>query len=219
MIFKARILVVEDNPTNLDLMVYLLKAYGYSPQEARDGIECLEAVESECPDLILLDVHLPRMDGYETIRRIRSDSRLHSVPVVAVTALAMVGDREKLLAAGFNGYIGKPIDPENFVSHVEAFLSIDLKAGGRSPARKSEAAPLPPPVPRGVTILVVDNIQSNLNVLQGLLEPLGFRVLIAYGVAEALAIARKSPPDLIISDIHMPHEDGYGLVRQVRADP
>lgn len=127
MIPKARILVVEDNPTNLDLMVYLLKACGCSPQEARDGVECLEVLERESPDLVLLDVHLPRMDGYETIRRIRSDPRLRLIPVLAVTALAMVGDRERLLAAGFDGYISKPIDPEHFASHLEPFFESHLE--------------------------------------------------------------------------------------------
>ena len=219
MIFKASILVVEDNPTNLELMVYLLNAFGYSPREACDGVECLEAVERERPDLILLDVHLPRMDGYETVCKIRSDPRLRSIPVLAVTALAMVGDKEKLLAAGSDGYLSKPIDPENFVSQMERFLGADFEAGVRAPAAVSGADPAPPPAPRGITILAVDNVRANLTLLQGMLEPLGYTVLTAPAVLEALTLARKSPPDLILTDIHMPHQDGFDLLRQVRDDP
>lgn len=219
MALKARILVAEDNPTNLDLMIYLLDAFGYSPREARDGVECLEAIERDIPDLILLDVHLPRLDGYETIRKIRSDPRLKSVPVVAVTALAMVGDREKLLAAGFDGYISKPIDPETFVSRLETFLGRGFKIGEPGPARSMEATSGPPAESRGVTILAVDNVHANLNLLRGMLEPLGYTVLTTFAVQEALELAHKSPPDLIISDIHMPHEDGFALMRKVRDDP
>src|SRR5438445_117978 len=105
----ARILVVEDNPANLELMTYLLKAFGHSPTVAHDGVDGLEAAQREQPDLILLDVQMPRMDGYEVARRLKRDPVLRAVPVVAVTALAMVGDRDRVLASGFDGYIAKPI--------------------------------------------------------------------------------------------------------------
>src|ERR1700719_2249385 len=106
-----RILVVEDNAANLDLMVYLLDAFGYIAIPARDGQEALRVTAREKPDLILCDVHLPKMDGYEVVRRLKSDPESRSIPTVAVTALAMVGDRDRVLRAGFDGYLSKPIDP------------------------------------------------------------------------------------------------------------
>src|SRR5918999_3982372 len=123
----ARILVVEDNPANLDLMAYLLKAFGYTPLTAQDGEEGLEIARQEEPDLIICDVQLPKLDGYEVARWLKSHPRLRTIPLVAVTALAMVGDRDKVLAAGFDGYIAKPINPQTFVEQVEHFLQADRR--------------------------------------------------------------------------------------------
>ncbi len=119
----ARILVVEDNTANLDLMVYLLGAFGYMAIPARDGQEALRVTAQEKPDLILCDVHLPKMDGYEVVRRLKSDPESRSIPTVAVTALAMVGDRDRVLRAGFDGYLSKPIDPETFVEQIDGFVN------------------------------------------------------------------------------------------------
>lgn len=118
-----RILVVEDNAANLDLMVYLLDAFGYIAIPARDGQEALRVTAREKPDLILCDVHLPKMDGYEVVRRLKSDPDSRSIPTVAVTALAMVGDRDRVLRAGFDGYLSKPIDPETFVQQIDGFVN------------------------------------------------------------------------------------------------
>jgi CheY-like chemotaxis protein len=118
----ALILVIEDNPTSLDLMTYLLRAFGHTPLIARDGEEGLKVARRESLDLIVCDVHLPGVDGYEVAQRLKSHPALRQVPLVAVTAMAMVGDRERVLAAGFDGYIPKPIVPETFVEQVEAFL-------------------------------------------------------------------------------------------------
>ena len=107
----ARILVVEDNATNLDLMIYLVSAFGHTPIAARDGEEGLQRAEDSAPDLIFCDIQLPRLSGYEVARRLKADSRLRTIPLVAVTAFAMVGDKDKVLGAGFDGYLGKPIAP------------------------------------------------------------------------------------------------------------
>lgn len=117
-----RILVIEDNPANMELMVYLLKAYGYALLTATDGESGLAVASREQPDLILCDVHLPRLDGYGVVRTLKRTPSLRGIPAVAVTALAMVGDRDKLIEAGFDGYISKPIEPETFVAEIERFL-------------------------------------------------------------------------------------------------
>ena len=118
----AQVLVVEDNRASLDLMVYLLKAYGHAPVIARDGLEGIDAARREHPDLILCDIQLPSADGVEVCRQLKKDPSLRDIPLVAVTAYAMVGDRERILAAGCNGYIEKPIDPDTFVEELAAFL-------------------------------------------------------------------------------------------------
>src|SRR4051812_2065122 len=109
---SARILIIEDKQANLDLMTYLLEAFGHSVKTAMDGEEGLAALRREAPDVVVCDINLPRIDGYEVARQIRADPALRPLPLIAVTALAMVGDREKVLAAGFDGYIAKPIAPE-----------------------------------------------------------------------------------------------------------
>lgn len=117
-----RILVIEDNPANLELLTLLLEAFGYIVLPAAGGAEGIEVVRREKLDLIICDVQMPGVDGYEVARRLKKDPMLHRIPLVAVTALAMVGDREKVLAAGFDGYIDKPIAPEKFAKQMEAFM-------------------------------------------------------------------------------------------------
>jgi CheY-like chemotaxis protein len=119
----ARILVIEDNTANLDLMVYLIGAFGHIAVSARDGEEGLRAAAEMKPDLILCDVDLPKLDGYEVVRRLKSDPDCRSIPAVAVTALAMVGDRDRVLLAGFDGYLPKPIDPEALVQQINGFVN------------------------------------------------------------------------------------------------
>jgi CheY-like chemotaxis protein len=118
----TRILIIEDNATNMELMVYLLRAFGHEPLMASDGEAGVRMAQQERPSLIVCDVHLPVMDGYGVVAALKTNPALSGIPVIAVTALAMVGDREKLLASGFDGYIEKPIEPELFVSQIEIFL-------------------------------------------------------------------------------------------------
>jgi CheY-like chemotaxis protein len=128
----VRILLIEDNPANLELMSYLLRAFGYTLQTAQDGAEGLASARLSPPDLIICDMQLPTLDGYEVARLLKSDPVLRTVPLVAVTALAMVGDREKVMAAGFDGYIAKPIDPEIFLRQIESIVSkASLREGER----------------------------------------------------------------------------------------
>jgi CheY-like chemotaxis protein len=117
-----RILVIEDNPTNLELMTYLLKAFGHTTIVARDGEEGVVAALGSAPDLILCDLALPKLDGFGVASRLKADPRTRDVPLIAVTASAMVGDRDKVIATGFDGYISKPITPETFVGEVESYI-------------------------------------------------------------------------------------------------
>ena len=117
----ATILVIEDNPDNIRLVDYVLRAHGYEPLLATGGADGLRIAAEAKPELILLDIRMPHMDGYEVAARLKQMS-LDGMKIVAVTASAMVGDRERIAAAGFDGYIQKPIEPETFIADVERFL-------------------------------------------------------------------------------------------------
>jgi len=119
---SARVLVIEDNAPSLELMIYLLKSFGHMPFRARDGEEGIQVARRERPDLILCDVQLAAMDGHEVCRRLKNDPVLRSIPLVALTAYAMVGDREKMLAEGFDGYLSKPVNPEQIMDQLTSFL-------------------------------------------------------------------------------------------------
>jgi CheY-like chemotaxis protein len=119
----ARVLLVEDNAANLALMEYLLRAFGHATLSAKDGESGVALAARERPDIILMDLQMPKLDGFETAEQIKAFPHLKNVPIVAVTASAMVGDRDKILARGFDGYIAKPITPETFVTQVESFLA------------------------------------------------------------------------------------------------
>ncbi len=221
---SARILLIEDNATNLELMVYLLQAYGYSPVTALDGEAGIEIAQREQPDLILCDIGMAEMDGYAVAAHLRNEPELCEIPLVAVTALAMVGDRDRILAAGFDGYIAKPIDPEVFVPQVQAFLP-----GGqhltheRRPAAEPAAVAggnQPTPIsPKRATILAVDDTPSNLNLLRSILEPSGYEVIGVPTVDDALKLAEKCPPDLILADVHMPNKNGFDLILAAKTNP
>jgi two-component system cell cycle response regulator DivK len=117
-----RILVVEDNPLNLKLVRDVLQFAGYDVIEAQSGEEGLRVAQQDRPDLVLMDLQLPGIDGTETLRRLRQGSFGRDVPVVAVTAFAMAGDRERASLAGFDGYVEKPISVRDLPGKIEAFL-------------------------------------------------------------------------------------------------
>ncbi len=119
---SSSILLIEDNEENRYLVTYLLRARGYEVVHAESGPRGIELASKLRPDLILLDIQLPGMDGHEVARRLKSDPELKAIPIVAVTSYAMVGDRERVFAAGAEGYIEKPINPETFVTEVERYF-------------------------------------------------------------------------------------------------
>ena len=126
---RAKILLIEDNPNNRYLVSFLLEGRGYEVVLAHDGPAGIALARSIRPALILLDIQLPEMDGYEVARRLQADPASATIPIVAVTSFAMLGDRERALAAGCDGYIEKPIDPETFAAEVEVHLPDALRCG------------------------------------------------------------------------------------------
>jgi len=120
---KATLLYVEDNEQNFYLVRFLMAAHGYEVHRARDGSEGIASALSLRPDLILLDIQLPQMDGYAVARTLRASPEVGSTPIVALTSYALPGDRDRALQAGCVGYIEKPIRPAAFVAQIEAFLA------------------------------------------------------------------------------------------------
>jgi len=117
-----RILVVEDNETNIYLISFILRKNGYEVTEARTGEEGVELAIKDKPDLIIMDIQLPGIDGLEATRKIRESEADGEVPIIALTSYAMTGDRERALKAGCTGYIEKPINPDTFISEIKKYL-------------------------------------------------------------------------------------------------
>ncbi|MGA2280636.1 MAG: response regulator [Verrucomicrobiota bacterium] len=130
---KRTILLIEDNEQNRYLTTFLLEKNGFNVVSARNGPEGIELAGRIRPDLIILDIQLPGMDGYAVARALRQTPPLENVPIVAVTSYAMVGDRELVLAAGCTGYIEKPINPDAFNGEIEKYLKARSNEGGNPP--------------------------------------------------------------------------------------
>jgi CheY-like chemotaxis protein len=117
----TKVLVVEDTPLNMELIIEILYSQGFEIDSSEDGEKALKMVEKKLYDLILMDIELPGMDGTETAKRIKIRSDYKDVPVLALTAFAMKGDKERLLGNGFNDYISKPIDVLNFIEILNKY--------------------------------------------------------------------------------------------------
>jgi two-component system cell cycle response regulator len=185
---------------------------------ANDGNEVLNLLRQERPNLVLCDVQLPGRNGYEIAHEVKSDKSLRHIPLIAVTAYAMVGDREKLLSVGFDGYIAKPIDPETFIDRVHSFLLPEQRGAAAALAETTQEA-LPVTVRNGAKVLVVDDSEVNLNLMRTLLQPNGFEVITETTVESGLEAARANRPDIIVSDVHLARRSGYELVTMLSSDP
>jgi CheY-like chemotaxis protein len=129
MIGSVTIFVVDDNQLNVELARHVLEAAGHAVRTAASGPEALAAIRRDPPDLILLDIGLPGMDGYMVLESLRNDPATVAIPVVAVTAYAMAGDEQRALAAGFDGYLHKPIDVRTFAQAVTGILEAKRASG------------------------------------------------------------------------------------------
>lgn len=117
-----RALVIEDNENNMELITFILEANGYQTLKAITGQEGVERAARDCPDFVILDIQLPDIPGTEVLARLRSSDRTRNIPVIAMTSYAMAGDEQRLMAAGCNGYIEKPIQPERVMDQIERIV-------------------------------------------------------------------------------------------------
>jgi two-component system cell cycle response regulator len=220
----ARILIVEDTPHNLQLMTYLLESHGHTVVAANTGEQGIELARTARPDLVVMDLQLPGLDGYEALTALRTTSDLAAVPVVAVTSFAMVGDRDRALSAGFDHYMAKPIDPETFTEEINGRLPEQLRGSRPVPAGTEPAPTTDLPASgldrhQGADILVLDDSLINQTLLRSMLEPHGYHVRTAFTVEQAITAAEDALPDLVLSDIHVGQQTGAELLSHVRRVP
>jgi two-component system cell cycle response regulator DivK len=208
---STTVLYIEDNIPNRVLIKRVLEAEGYVVVEAGSAQEGLELARSHQPDLILVDVNLPEIDGLTFTNRLRQDQRLKDVSVVALTANVMEGDRERTLSAGCDGYIQKPIDVDTFPNQVQRFLE------RASPARKNDNWQETTPDLSTSTILIVEDNVANFALMARLLGHLGVHCEWKTSGFEVVEYAETIPSvDLIIMDIRLPYEDGYEALQKLR---
>jgi two-component system cell cycle response regulator len=200
---SVKILVVDDNPTNLKLASDVLEFEGYDVLKAADAEEAQVVLAATLPDLILMDIALPGMDGLTLTRKLKAAERTRRIRIVALTAFAMKGDDQKALDAGCDGYITKPIDTRKLPDQVAGFL-----ARPSSQSRRSR-----------MKILIVEDHAADLK-LADLVLSTGGHYVSAVGAAEQAFVAIKEDrPQLIFVDLDLPGMDGLALVRKLRADP
>ena len=119
---RKKVLIVEDNDLNMKLFNDLLVAHGYGTLQTKDGVEALALARQHRPDLILMDIQLPLLDGYEATRRIKADPALKSIPIIVVTSYALSGDEDKARRAGCDAYVAKPFSPRELLAKIKAYL-------------------------------------------------------------------------------------------------
>lgn len=198
------ILIVDDNPANLKVARLALQSDQFVVRTAGDAEEALRILRELRPRLILMDIQLPGMDGLELTRRLKSDPATRDIVILAVTAYAMKGDRERVLAAGCDGYLAKPIDP----LQLPVIVASHLRAAG-------EAQPHPR-VERRRRVLVVEDNPSSRRILQVALGSHGFEVREAEDGQSALRLFQAEPPDLVVQDLCLPDLDGAELLNRFR---
>ncbi|HKD19464.1 MAG TPA: response regulator [Thermoanaerobaculia bacterium] len=206
----ARILIAEDSPDVRALVELLMRGAGHEVRSVADGRTVVSAAREWRPELVLMDLSLPLLSGWEAVRQIRLDPASRSMAIVAVTAHAMHGDRERAMAAGCNGFIAKPIDEGRFAGKVEEFL----RSSKQETAAVSEASD--PPSNEPARILVVDDQEEVARVIHDDLAADGHDVAIAHAVDQAEILADDEPFELAVVDVMLGDRSGYDLTEALK---
>jgi CheY-like chemotaxis protein len=231
---QKTVLYIEDNFHNRRIVRKILQSRGYIVVEAEDGVKGLEMVRELRPPLILLDIGLPRMDGLEVVGRIKADTDLCTIPVIALTASAMRGDRERFLAAGCDDYLSKPIQARELIDMVASHYPPD------GAMRRPEAPPEPETKEAETArvetqdkpdkgqersasqvpmVLVVEDNPEHVNLVRRVLVAYGYEVRVAADAKGGLQDAVSHRPDIILLDLGLPDVDGQTLLGQMRRVP
>ena len=198
---KARVLVVDDNLLNRKLACDLLELEGCDVQQCEDADQAIELLARSVPDLVLMDISLPGMDGLSLTRQLKGDPRFSGMPIVAMTAFAMKGDEQKALAAGCSGYITKPIDTRRFPGQVAQILD--------SRAKEREQ----------LNIMIVEDHRIDMKLAGACARLSGHVVLSNTTAEEALESLTQKHPDVVLLDLNLPGMDGLAFVRLLKSNP
>ena len=211
----ARVLVIEDEANNLDVAQRIIRAAGHEPLAATDGQAGLEAARNERPDAILVDLLLPLVDGWTVTRTLRGEDWAKKVPIIAVSALAMQQDRQRAIDAGCDDFLSKPYAP----AELRALLAKFLPSTAPKAVEPRVATPRTATTgDRLGTVLAVDDEPMNIELLTRRLVALGCIVLKASSGEEALTIADRELPDLVLLDVMMPGMDGWETCRKLKSN-
>jgi two-component system, OmpR family, alkaline phosphatase synthesis response regulator PhoP len=235
----ASILIVDDEPENLELLEAVLAPTGHTIRSAGGGREALQAVQQERPDLILLDLMMPEVSGFEVCEMLRANEATARLPIIVVTALDQLGIKERTLTLGADDYLTKPIQPTDVVARVQAMMQVrhleqdldrtlaylhELEVARHSHRRRAlsamgaipAAAPRQPAGLMPPTILIVDDEELMRQFYGDLLVGGGFRVVTASSGPEALSALPQYPVETVVLDIMMPGVSGLEALEQIR---
>ncbi|HTQ99832.1 MAG TPA: response regulator [Candidatus Acidoferrum sp.] len=215
------LLIVDDIESNRKLLNRLLENSGFRIDEASTAKTALDMMRRQPPDLVLMDIRMPHMQGDEVIRLMKQDAALRAIPVIAITANAMEGERERLLELGASDFISKPFSRADVHQRITRILYASDKADGVAPTVPVRPAIVPteirqPPSSAGLSILVVDDNRANQQLLLSQLRHLGFNADVAANGQEGLDLFLGKRHALVFSDCNMPVMDGFEMTRQIR---
>ncbi len=201
---KKKILIVEDDLDLRHILQMVFENLAYDSILAVNGKEAVDLATSQLPDLILMDIMLPEMDGFQATRLIRENPNTHSTPILALTARVTIEDKKKCFRSGCDDYIAKPFQIKELTSCVEKLLKQNQFVPSRSEMKKK--------------ILIVEDDLDMLNILQGELRDI-FEIIPATNGKEAVDLATSQVPDLVVMDIMLPEMDGLEALKLIKENP
>ena len=214
----ARILIIEDEANNLDVARRIVGGAGHEALTATDGLAGLEIARRERPDAVLVDLLLPKLDGWAVTRAIREESWAKGLPIIAVSALAMQADRERARDAGCDDFVTKPYAPAELRAVLRRYFAESSEPKGVAKPADRPASGIEPAEYLG-RVLVVDDEPANVELIVRRLGGNGYETLTASNGHDAIAVATKEQPDLILMDVMMPGLDGWQATKLLKGDP
>ena len=207
---SARILIIEDNQANMDLVTYLLQAFGHRPLCATDGVMGVELALRERPDLILCDLHLPRLDGHGVVARLRADPATRGIPILASSVLPVTDGCAALRRAGFSGCLPKSLEPDILIASLETFLPPHLRVGAAPPSTgagpasagpATDSGPAEAPAAPRARVLLLDAAPENAGLVAAILAHSGYAVSTATTPAQAGVLLDSHAYDLVLCEL------------------